>query len=453
MNCSERGSDETVAQERYSFDLPAALIAQEPTDRRGDSRLLLVEAGAGVRAERCFRDLPELLAPGDLLVVNDSRVLPARLWTRRATGGRVELLLIRPVDAAVHAAVSGDTVSGDTPEDARAETGQVSSTAWLAMARPARRLVAGEELLVTDARGEGVGDGAVTVVSPACDGYITVGAADGSEDVAALAERWGEMPLPPYIRRPVSDPRRAQRCQVDQERYQTVYARADEGGAASVAAPTAGLHFSATTLERLSARGIAVARLRLHVGPGTFRPPTAAQFQSRRLHRERFICPAETSTALQRTRRAGGRVVAVGTTSLRVLETVLRLNLAERGEDEIVFAAAAEDPEPVFTGSARRRPAGWEVAGETRLFLRPPDRVRSVDGLLTNFHLPGSSLLMLVAVVAGEQTWRGVYEHAVAAELRFYSYGDAMLILPPASGITASGAAATGAIRDDGPGS
>jgi S-adenosylmethionine:tRNA ribosyltransferase-isomerase len=382
-----------VTQDDYTFDLPADLIAQAPAARRGDARLLLVEPGRGPVGERVFRDLPGLLRPGDLLVLNESRVLPARLFTRRAdTGGAVEILLVAPAD--------------------RPRT-------WLAMARPARRLREGQVLLVDDAEG----DAALEVAGRADDGMVLV---TGAEDPADLARRAGVMPLPPYIRRERHDRREDE----DRRRYQTVFAADDAAADRSVAAPTAGLHFSAETLARLDALGIATARVRLHVGPGTFQPPSEAQIAARRLHAEAFELPATTARAIGRTRRDGGRVIAVGTTSLRVLETVARLGLrADGGPDEAAFGGDGEAA-PVFTGEARREDGAWAVRGTTRLFLAPPDRVTGADGLLTNFHLPGSSLLMLVAALAGDPAWRRMYDHAVAERMRFYSYGDCSLILP-----------------------
>ena len=377
----------------YHFDLPGELIAQEPAARRGDSRLLLVEPDAGPVGERVFRDLPDVLRRGDLLVLNESRVLPARLATRRAdTGGQVEILLVRPL---------------------------ADPRTWQALARPARRLRAGVVLEVAAG-----GDPAPTLTVRARndDGSVTVTA---ERDLAHVARDHGEMPLPPYIRRAADDPRRRE----DRERYQTVYAGEAAG---SVAAPTAGLHFSPSTLKMLDTAGVGVARVRLHVGPGTFQPPTSDQIAARRLHGEAFRLTVDAARRIATTRRDGGRVIAVGTTSLRVLETVDRLDLPDRGgPDELAF----HGEDAVFSGEARRRGGAWEVAGTTRLFVAPPDRITVCDGLLTNFHLPGSSLLMLVAAVVGDPAWRQVYAHAVAQQMRFYSYGDCMLVLPqPATG-------------------
>jgi S-adenosylmethionine:tRNA ribosyltransferase-isomerase len=385
----------------YHFDLPAELIAQDPPPRRGDSRLLLVEPGVGVAGEKVFRELPEFLRPGDLLVLNESRVLPARLLTtRRDTGGQVEILLVRPTAA---------------------------ERTWEALARPARRLRPGCRLAIGPRDGERGGE--LEVVERLEQGRFLVTAAT---DPGRLARSWGVMPLPPYIKRDRHD-LVAERGRRDRDRYQTVYAVDDKSGAGSVAAPTAGLHFSATVLQALADAGVQTARLTLHVGPGTFQEPSAEQIAARRLHREYFHLPAAAAARIAAARASGGRVIAVGTTSLRVLETVARLRLPADGPEQRTLGGSGPEP-PEFVGEAVRQEGAWSVSGETRLFLRPPDRVTAVDGLLTNFHLPGSSLLMLVAVMMGEKIWPGVYAHAVASRLRFYSYGDCMLILPGVSG-------------------
>ncbi|MBK8166380.1 MAG: S-adenosylmethionine:tRNA ribosyltransferase-isomerase [bacterium] len=400
----------------FDFDLPPALIAQEPAARRDGSRLLRVGPGGRVEGEAPFRELPDLLRPGDLLVLNESRVLPARLWCRRAdTGGRVEVLLVEPARTAV-----GDDVG--------------AAGAWRAMARPARRLRAGLRLQVED---EPDAPG-LRVVARDDDGFVTVAPAprpDGApgEPLESLAHRLGQMPLPPYIRREAGhDPHEG----ADRQRYQTVFAATAAGAARSVAAPTAGLHFTPEVLAALGRAGVGTACVRLHVGPGTFQPPTAAQLAARRLHAESFELPAATARAIATARTGGGRVVAVGTTALRVLETVVRLPLPDGAPDGATWCAAGDDgppsdtPASFFAGEARREDGHWAVRGRTRLFVAPPDRVTAIDGLLTNFHLPGSSLLMLVAALLGGDSWRGVYREAVARGLRFYSYGDCMLALP-----------------------
>jgi len=392
----------------YAYDLPPGLIAQDPPAEREASRLLLVARDGGVHGEHAFADLPDLLRAGDLLVLNDSRVLPARLWTvREDTGGRVEILLVAPAP----------------------DAGPAPTPAWRALARPSRRLHPGTTLAVCAAgRSEPAGP-RLTVEAVHDDGEVTVSAAP--DDPADVAERHGDIPLPPYIRRdPAAAGAETHRAH-DRQRYQTVFARTARAGAGSVAAPTAGLHFSPVLLAQLAVRGVSVARVTLHVGPGTFRSPTARDFALGRLHAERFECPAGVDAAIAATRAAGGRVVAVGTTSLRVLATVAGLDLppqAPPGTERIYAAGAAV---PVFQGRAVREESGWRVTGATRLFLRPPARVEAADGLLTNFHLPESSLLMLVAAFTGESSWRAAYQEAVARSLRFYSYGDAMLILPP----------------------
>jgi S-adenosylmethionine:tRNA ribosyltransferase-isomerase len=381
----------------YLYELPPELIAQDPAPRRADARLLLLRRGGGVAGESSVRELPRWLRPGDLLVLNDSRVLPARLHTRRTgSGGYVELLLVRPDGAA----------------------------SWLALARPARRLRPGSRLRLARGRTDEPAGPELTVLASGKDGHIRLTA--GGPDLVGLAEAWGDVPLPPYIRRRSAEPEAALRRQRDRDRYQTVYAHP----AGSVAAPTAGLHFEPALLAALAARGIEAVRVTLHVGPGTFQPPSENQIRCRRLHREIFRYPATVDDALARTHRAGGRVIAVGTTSLRVLETVRGLALDRRSQDTLCWPEEPTGPVPLFTGVARRQSAGWEVEGSTRLFLRPPDEIAAADGLLTNFHLPGSSLLMLVAAFTGETSWREAYAHGIRARFRFYSYGDAMLILP-----------------------
>jgi S-adenosylmethionine:tRNA ribosyltransferase-isomerase len=386
----------------YDFDLPPELVAQDPPAERGASQLLILDRDGRVRGVRPFTDLPDLLAPGDLLVANDSRVLPARLWTvREDTGGRVELLLIRP-DA---------TAPGD----------------WQAMARPARRLRPGLALTVAGSSTSPPA-GPRIIVRERAELGVVVTAPDGS-DFVSIAERWGDVPLPPYIRRDPEDPAATERRSRDRERYQTVYARptADPDGA-SVAAPTAGLHFAADLLATLEARGVALARVTLHVGPGTFQPPSPEQIAAGRLHPEFFRMPAATSAAVAECRRRGGRVVAVGTTSLRVLATVAALGLID--EAPVGAVHRFDETGAVFHGMAEREAAGWRIAGTTRLFIKPPATVTAADALVTNFHLPGSSLLMLVAAFAGEDSWRAAYAEAVARRLRFYSYGDAMFVRP-----------------------
>jgi S-adenosylmethionine:tRNA ribosyltransferase-isomerase len=387
----------------YTFELPAELIAQDPPAERGASRLLVAERHGRVLGIRPFADLADLLRPGDLLVINDSRVLPARLRTRRVdTGGRIELLLVRP--------------SADDP------------SAWEAMARPARRLRPGQELQLL---GDDPQLPTLTITGRLAGGEVMVAAPPG-HDLVALAEAHGEVPLPPYIRRDADHPEARPRQARDRVRYQTVYARDDRHGVGSVAAPTAGLHFGHDLLASLQDAGVGVARVTLHVGPGTFQSPSLEQISAGRLHPEAFEFPSATWDAVARCRASAGRVVAVGTTSLRVLATVSGLGLPARfTAGDVREVADGGDGPPVFQGRAEANPEGWSVRGATRLFLQPPAMVDAADALVTNFHLPGSSLLMLVAAFGGEQLWREAYREAVASRLRFYSYGDAMIMLPP----------------------
>ncbi len=349
----------------FDFALPAELIAQGPARPRDAARLLAAEPGAGgALLDRHVRDLPDLLAPGDLLVVNDTKVIPAQLDAvrRRAARGKES------------AARVGITLDAPQPDGT-----------WRALARNARRLRAGDRIAVER-------DGA-TVLGAAVervDGQGAVQLRFDRQDAAfeaALASA-GRLALPPYIRREAGP------TAADREDYQTAFA-AREG---AVAAPTAGLHFTPELLARLSARGIGRAAVTLHVGAGTFLPVRAERIEDHAMHAERGEVAAETADAIAAARSRGGRVVAVGTTTLRVLESA---------------ADAA--------GTVR------SFRGETTLFIRPPDRVRTADMLLTNFHLPRSTLLMLVSAFAGIGPVRRAYAHAVRSRYRFYSYGDACL--------------------------
>lgn len=336
----------------FHFDLPEALIAKEPLPQRSASRLLVLDADSG-RIEDCrFADLERLLRPGDLLVLNDTRVIPARLYGHKQTGGRIEVLVERVLGGGE---VLAHVRAGKSPP----------SGALLRLEGGATATVAGRE------------------------GALFRLIFDAPDGVLALLERHGHMPLPPYIRRPDTA--------ADRSRYQTVFAR----NPGAVAAPTAGLHFDEALLARLDARGVTSAFLTLHVGAGTFQPVRVERVEEHRLHAEAFSVPAAVCEAVAAARAAGGRVVAVGTTVVRALES----------------AAAAGELRP--------------FAGETEIFIYPGYRFRAVDAMVTNFHLPGSTLLMLVSAFAGREQVLAAYRHAVAARYRFFSYGDAMFILGP----------------------
>lgn len=338
----------------FDYELPEGAIAQEPCSPR-DAARLLVAGPAGPVDHRRFRDLPALLDPGDLVVVNDTRVIPARLHVRRASGGRVEVLLAEPA----------------------------AGGSWWALLRAARKPRPGESL---------VGDQGLRLVVLERDGQrFRVRPESDVGDPWSLVERVGRMPLPPYILRDESDARAA----VDRERYQTVYAARD----GAVAAPTAGLHFTPEVFRALDARGVGVARLTLHVGIGTFLPVRVERVQDHVLHDERYELPDAAAQRIAETRAAGGRVVAVGTTVVRTLEH-----------------CANED------GTVR---AG---SGRCDLFLVPGSRFRVVDRLVTNFHLPRSTLLLLVAAFVGRDRILDLYRLALEEGYRFYSYGDAMLL-------------------------
>ncbi len=333
---------------RFDYDLPEELIAQVPIEPRDAARLLVVDRSRDTLSDRGVRDLPALLQPGDLLVLNDTRVLPARLRLRRESGGAVELLLLRRRDDAC----------------------------WETLARPARRLRDGETLYAESLP--------VATWLGRQDDLGVVRLHDESQ-----LDALGEMPLPPYITQPLLDP----------ERYQTVFAR--QRG--SAAAPTASLHFTPELLVALDARGVQIAWVTLHVGLDTFQPVREDDALQHHIHAEWYAAPAETINLLREQRRRGGRIVGVGTTSVRTLESVADLVLSD--------APAAD------------------VSGETRMYITPGHAFQLVDVMLTNFHLPRTTLLLLVAAFGGEARLRAAYVHAVEQRYRFYSFGDAMLIV------------------------
>ncbi|MGN6790710.1 MAG: tRNA preQ1(34) S-adenosylmethionine ribosyltransferase-isomerase QueA [Rhodanobacteraceae bacterium] len=336
----------------FHYDLPVELIAQQPLAERSASRLLVVDAPHRSVADRMFGDLPRLLRAGDLLVFNDTRVLPARLFGRKPSGGAVEIMLERI-------------------------TGTHTAVAMLGVSKKPRE----GSLIELD-------DGTPVRVTGR-DGQFFELRFECAEPLEKVLLRIGHMPLPPYIARP-DDAH-------DSERYQTIYAR--QPGA--VAAPTAGLHFDAPLLDALRARGIDSGYITLHVGAGTFQPVRAEKIEDHEMHREWLNVGAELVEKIHRTRANGGRVIAVGTTVVRALE-------AARGDRGEVAP----------------------FAGETRIFIFPGYRITSVDGLITNFHLPESTLLMLVSAFAGREFVLSAYRHAVEHRYRFYSYGDAMLVWP-----------------------
>jgi S-adenosylmethionine:tRNA ribosyltransferase-isomerase len=339
----------------FDYHLPPELIAQEPVEPRDASRLLVLGRTDGAVAHRRFADLPELLRPDDLLVANDSRVHPARLYgTKPETGGRIELLLLR----------------------------EHTAGAWEALVRPARRVRAGTTLALLGR------DGTPSGLAAHIGGALGAGRAVHFDAPAQeVFERCGHVPLPPYIHRRLDDP----------ERYQTVYAAAP----GSAAAPTAGLHFTPRLLERLRARGVEFALVTLHVGLDTFRPVTEERPQEHAMHSERIVVPAEAAEAISRTKQRGGRVVAVGTTAVRTLEAA-------------AIASPHGQVEP--------------YDGSTDLYILPGFTFRVVDALITNFHLPRSTLLMLVSAFASRERVLAAYAEAIRERYRFYSFGDAMLI-------------------------
>jgi S-adenosylmethionine:tRNA ribosyltransferase-isomerase len=341
-----------VKKSDFSFDLPTELIAQTPLPERSASRLLVVDATRDTLDDRGFSDLVDFVEPGDLLVFNDTRVLPARLHGRKETGGAVEILIERVIGT----------------HEARAQLGVSKKP------KPGARIT--------------LADGSFATVTGR-DGQFFDLSFDKSEPLEKLLSRLGHMPLPPYIARDADV--------ADGERYQTVFAT----NPGAVAAPTAGLHFDQSLLDRLAARGVDFGYITLHVGAGTFQPVRTDSLREHVMHREWLNVGAELVEKMRRARAAGRRVIAVGTTVVRALE------------------------------SAKRDGVVQPFAGETQIFIFPGYRIDSVDALVTNFHLPESTLLMLVSAFAGRERMLGAYRHAVAQRYRFFSYGDAMLIVPP----------------------
>lgn len=337
----------------FTYNLPQELIARHPPAERDGSRLMLLDRPSGSIAEDTFSNLPLYLRPGDLLVMNDTRVIPARLFGRKPTGGKVEIFLLRAVTGV--------------------------QERWECLLRSSKKFREGQDILLES--------GMTAVVLSRCgaDNWLVEFA--GDEPFGLWLEREGHIPLPPYLQR--------DDCSVDSERYQTVIAR--EPGA--VAAPTAGLHFTHELLARLALNGIGTAFLTLHTGLGTFQPVRVERVEEHLIHTERYAIPRDTAEAVNRTKAAGGRVVAVGTTSARTLEY-----------------------------SAQQNGHVVEGSGEADIFIYPGYRFNVVDALITNFHLPESTLLMLVSALAGREFVLEAYQEAVSRGFRFYSYGDAMFI-------------------------
>lgn len=357
----------------FDFDLPPELIAQVPAPQRDSSRLLVLHRDKGQVEHRCFRDILRYLRRGDLLVLNNSRVIPARLrGSNDHTAGKFEILLLE------------ENAAND----------------WWAMLRPGKRARVGTEIVLHGEDGNPT-DTRATVVGTNPEGHRRL-SFRGAANITDLLDDLGEVPLPPYIARPDKN-----NADHDRVRYQTVYAKP----AGSVAAPTAGLHFTESLLAEISARGVRVCFLTLHVGFGTFAPVKAETIAAHVMHEERYELSDSTARSINETKSAGGRVIAVGTTTVRVLESV---------------AAEAEPQSP-----AKVMPG----VGKTRIFIYPPYEFRVVDALLTNFHLPRSTLLMLASAFAAPNDTRGrslilsVYHEAIREHYRFFSYGDAMLMI------------------------
>ena len=341
----------------FDYDLPEELIAQEPSQVRGEDRMLVLDPATSDVTVGMFESLPDYLRPGDAIVLNNTRVIPARMFARKEpTGAEVELFYLNPD----------------------------SEGRWICLAKGAKRLKEGTVLKLRTADGE-LSQYDVTVAGKLPDGTCLIDLS--GNDPAGLFAACGHLPLPPYIKRPDQP--------LDSDRYQTIYAQ--RRGA--VAAPTAGLHFTERTFAALEAKGVERIELTLHVGAGTFKPVSEENIEDHPMHAEQFVFPPDAADRLNRVRASGGRILAVGTTSLRTLESCV--------DDRGVFSPRS---------------------GETSIYIYPPYRVKSADMLLTNFHLPKSTLLMLVSAFAGMEPVRKAYEVAVRERMKFFSYGDCMLI-------------------------
>lgn len=362
----------------FDYYLPPECIAQTPVEPRDSSRLLVLHRDTGKMEHRVFRDIGEYLRPGDLLVANQSRVLPARLQGVKAgSGGHAELLLL--------------AVRNDLGPDY-----------WEALVRPGRRIHEGGQIIF----GEGRLKAEVLARTPSGGRVVLLTAREGT--VAEAIEQLGSMPLPPYIHQPL----------VDRERYQTVYARHP----GSAAAPTAGLHFTPELLAQLESRGLATAFVTLHIGLDTFRPIDEGRLEDHTMHSEEIELDAETARRINAAHREGGRIVAIGTTAVRTLESVAELVTGERTDQELTKGS-----QPKLVDRLEEIVVPYR--GRTSLFLRPGSTFRVVDIMLTNFHLPRSSLIVLVSAFAGRELILDAYAEAIANGYRFYSFGDAMLII------------------------
>lgn len=356
----------------FDYELPGERIAQAPLEDRAGARMLTLDRATGAYADRMFRDFPELLREGDVLVLNDSRVIPARLFARREKShGHTEKELREAPTGRVQVFL----------------TEQKSKWEWNALVRPGRKVLTGEVLLF----GDGALRAEVTAHGEFGERALRF---EPVEDFFGALEALGHVPLPPYIHREDAD--------TDRERYQTVFAR--ERG--SVAAPTAGLHFTPEVLERIRARGVRVAYVTLHVGLGTFQPVRVERVEEVHLHTERYTLPEATAAELNAARREGRRIVAAGTTTVRTLE----------------HCALESEAEDGFGGRFRAH------SGSTQIFIAPGFEFKAVGALLTNFHLPQSTLLMLVSAFGGREHVLAAYRHAVGAGYRFFSYGDCMFL-------------------------
>jgi S-adenosylmethionine:tRNA ribosyltransferase-isomerase len=369
-----------VKTEKLNYYLPPELIAQQPAEVRSASRLLVLDRCNGELTDSWFNKLGDFLHPGDCLVLNDTKVIPARFFARRETGAKLEGLFL-------------------------AEDGQKS---WQVMLKRAQRVKTGEHIYIEH---KDKSDFCKALVQQKQDDGVSRLKVEAQADLHTILDNVGFPPLPPYIKR---DDNRAD-AEVDSQRYQTVYAQ--KPGA--VAAPTAGLHFTEQLINQLKQADISLAYLTLHVGTGTFKPINTDKIENHKIHREQFNIDERNAEVINQTKDKGGRVIAVGTTTTRVLETVAVTTCFDTGQPGKFRRGHVSEWRVPFRGAR----------GDTQLFIKPGYKFKIVDAMITNFHLPRSTLLALVAAFAGLEKIMAAYQHAISKRYRFYSYGDAMLIL------------------------
>ena len=380
----------------FNYDLPPDRIAQTPIEPRDHAKMLVLDREAKTVEDRHVFDLPEYLKPGDLLVFNDSKVFKARLRAKMGSGATIEIFLLRP-QLSLRATTWSEAISDGSGEVASSSDSSQRQTTWLALVKPGRKIRNGYQLTFEDGT-------YATVMEKHDDGTVSLNFRRSAEEVFALADRYGAVPTPPYVKTVIENP----------AIYQTVYAK----HVGSVAAPTAGFHFTERLLEEIRSKGVRTAFVTLHVGLGTFRPIKTETLEQHEMHEEWLSVSYETMKMIEETKKNGGRVIAVGTTTVRALETAANPPLP------LPYQGGVLTDIPLIRGTE----GVAAYSGFTRLFITPGYKFKIIDGLVTNFHLPKSTLLILVSAFAGREYILRAYRHAIENDYRFYSFGDAMMI-------------------------